>query len=126
MTPTLNEIRAAYTVVSARFHLSTRVSEPAIRIALAEAEQLSPDPFDLPAATLFAFARHARAFPGGFRTMTVLLAEAQCSRSGQHFSGTRQELGDWVRRVAVGTASFDDVRAWFGDRLMPFGESGLS
>ena len=126
MTPTLEEIRATYTLLSERFRLSPRVSDAAIRVALAEAEQLAADPFDLPAALLYCFARHARAFPGGFRTMTALLVEAQCARSGQHFTDSRLVLGAWVSRVAAGTASFEEVQAWMGQHLLPLGESGLS
>ena len=53
--PQLSAIVPAYAVIAAELGLPPRASEPAIRAALREADHLSDDIYDVPAALLFAF-----------------------------------------------------------------------
>lgn len=119
MFPTEDEVVEAYAWVSEQFALSAEISRPAIRAALREAEHLAEDAYESPAALLYAFARTPRAF-GGHRTMTVLLARAQVTSSGQRLDAPLAELGELVRRTGRRDADYEECRAFFADKLFPF------
>lgn len=100
--------------------LDARVSDPAIRVALREADHLADDVYDVPAALLFALGRNARCF-SGFRAMSVLVVEWHSKTLGFKLEATRAELATLLGEVAVRERSHEDVRAWIGARLLPFG-----
>lgn len=122
MFPTEDAIVEAYGVIRARFDLGPSVSRPAVRAALRDAEHLAEDIFESPAALLFAFARTPRAF-AGFRTMTVILAADQVRASGQRLTAGvgLAHLGERVEAVLRREATYEEIRAFFGDALFPFG-----
>ena len=120
MIPDPDAISRAYGVVAAELGLSPRVSETAVRVALREADHLSDDVYDVPAALLFAFGRHPRCFDG-FRTMSVLVIEWHAKTLGFKLEASRIELADVLTRVALDELSHEDVRAWVVQRMLPFG-----
>lgn len=95
-------------------------SLPALRAALREADHLADDVYDVPAALLFGFGRNARCFEA-FRMMSVLAIEWQAKTLGFKLEATPSELGEMLVRVAAHEVSYEDVRAWMGSRLLPFG-----
>jgi len=121
MFPSDAEIVEAYAEVAQRLGLGKATSDVAIRSALRDAEHLAEDIYESPAALLFAFARTPRAF-AGFRTMTVVLALAQVSSSGQTLGAGRVEaLGALVDRAHRREVTYEDVRGFFADALLPYG-----
>ena len=110
----------AWTTIARELGLPARSSDAAIRAALREADHLSDDVYDVPAALLFALGRNARCF-SGFRAMSVLVVEWHVKSLGFKLEATRAELADLLGRVAVRERTHDDVRTWIGGRLLPFG-----
>jgi hypothetical protein len=100
--------------------LPPRASDAAIRAALRGAGPLADDTYDVPAALLFALGRNARCF-SGFRAMSVLVVEWHAKTLGFKLEATRFELATLLGEVAVRERSHEDVRAWIGARLLPFG-----
>ncbi|HSO30925.1 MAG TPA: hypothetical protein VLT33_00375 [Labilithrix sp.] len=120
MIPDPDAVSRAYRVVAAELGLSPRVSETAVRVALREADHLSDDVYDVPAALLFAFGRHPRCFDG-FRAMSVLVVEWHTKTLGFKLEASRVELADLLTRVALDELTHEDVRAWVVQRMLPFG-----
>lgn len=100
--------------------LPPRASDAAIRAALREADHLADDVYDVPAALLFALGRNARCF-SGFRAMSVLVVEWHAKTLGFKLEATRTELASLLGEVAVRERSHEEVRAFIGARLLPFG-----
>jgi len=97
-----------------------RASETALRIALREADHLSDDVYDVPGALLFALGRTPRCF-AAFRAMSVLAVDWQTKSLGFKLEATPSELASVLGRVARREMPYEDVRAWVGERLLPFG-----
>lgn len=97
-----------------------RASVAAIRIAFREADHLTDDVYDAPAALLFALGRYPRCF-SGFRAMSVLVVEWHATTLGFKLEATRAELASKLGEIARREIEFEAVRTWFGARLLPFG-----
>lgn len=113
-------LAAAWLEIAKDLGLSPRASDAAIRAALREADHLADDVYDVPAALLFALGRNARCF-SGFRAMSVLVIEWHSKTLGFKLEASRAELASLLGEVAVRERSHEDVRAWIGARLLPFG-----
>jgi hypothetical protein len=110
----------AWVEIAKDLGLDARASDAAIRAALREADHLADDVYDVPAALLFALGRNARCF-SGFRAMSVLVVEWHAKTLGFKLEATRAELAELLGDVAIRERSHEDVRAWIGARLLPFG-----
>jgi hypothetical protein len=110
----------AYARIAPDLGVEPRVSETALRIALREADHLADDVFDVPGALLFALGRTPRCF-SAFRAMSVLVVEWQTKSLGFKLEATRQELAATLVRVALRELTYEEVRAWVAERLLPFG-----
>ena len=113
-------LASAWIEIAKELGLPDRASDAAIRAALREADHLTDDVYDVPAALLFALGRNARCF-AGFRAMSVLVVEWHAKTLGFKLEATRAELATMLGEVAVRERSHEDVRAWMGARLLPFG-----
>lgn len=120
MIPDPEAVARAYAVIAPDLGLTVRASEAAIRVALREADHLSDDVYDVPAALLFALGRYPRCF-SGFRAMSVLVVEWHTKTLGFKLSATRPELADVLTRVALREMTHEEVRAWVVERMLPFG-----
>jgi hypothetical protein len=118
--PDPEAVARAYAVIAPELGLTARASEAAIRVALREADHLSDDVYDVPAALLFALGRYPRCF-SGFRAMSVLVVEWHTKTLGFKLSATRPELADVLTRVALREMTHEEVRAWVVERMLPFG-----
>ncbi len=120
MIPDPEAISRAYVLIAPELGLSPRSSEAAIRIALREADHLSDDVYDVPAALLYALGRHARCF-GGFRAMSVLVVEWHTKTLGFKLEASPSELAEVLTRVTLNELTHRDVKAWVLERMLPFG-----
>lgn len=120
MVPSSEAVLRAYERLAPRLGLSPRASATAIRVALREADHLADDIYDVPAAMLFAFGRYPRCF-AGFRTMSVLVVAWYASSLGFKLDASPSELEKMLVSVARSESTFDEVRAWMGEKLLPFG-----
>jgi hypothetical protein len=113
-------IARAYVRIARDLGLPERHNEAGIRAALREADHLADDVYDVPGALLFALGRNARCF-AGFRAMSVLVVEFHAKSLGFKLEATRPELAGWLTKIALRDASYDEVRGWVAERLLPFG-----
>ena len=120
MIPDAEAIATAFPVIAEELGLPARVSEAALRAALREADHLSDDVYDVPAALLFTLGRYPRCF-SAFRAMSVLVVEWHTKTLGFKLAATSLELGDVLVRVARREMTHEEVRAWVVDRMLPFG-----
>jgi hypothetical protein len=120
MIPDPEAVARAYALVAPDLGLPSRESDAAIRVALREADHLSNDVYDVPAALLFSLGRHPRCF-AGFRAMSVLVVEWHTKTLGFKLEASRPELAEVLTRVALGELTHDDVKSWVVDRMLPFG-----
>jgi hypothetical protein len=118
--PDPEAVAQAYALIASELGLPPRLSAAAIRIALREADHLSNDVYDVPAALLFTLGRHPRCF-AGFRAMSVLVVEWHTSVLGFKLETSRPALNGVLTRVALGEMSHDDVKDWVVHRMLPFG-----
>lgn len=120
MIPDPEAIASAYATIAPELGVPPRASEAAIRVALREADHLSDDVYDVPAALLFALGRHSRCF-AGFRAMSVLVIEWHTKTLGFKLEASRPELAEVLTRVALDELTHEDVKAWVVQRMLPFG-----
>lgn len=120
MIPNPEAVARAYALIAPQLGLPIRASEAAIRVALREADHLSDDIYDVPAALLFALGRYPRCF-AGFRAMSVLVVEWHTKTLGFKLEASRPELGGLLTRVALHELTHEEVRAWVLERMLPFG-----
>ena len=110
----------AYERIAPELGVDSKASETALRIALREADHLADDVYDVPGALLFAFGRTPRCF-SAFRAMSVLVVDWQTKTLGFKLEASPSELGVVLGRVALREMSYEDVRGWVAERLVPFG-----
>jgi hypothetical protein len=113
-------IAKAYVRIARELGLPERHNEAGIRAAMREADHLADDVYDVPAALLFALGRNPRSF-SGFRAMSVLVVEFHAKSLGFKLEATRAELAQWLTKIALRDTSYEEVRAWVAERLLPFG-----
>ncbi len=110
----------AYKRIAPELGVDPGSSEAALRIAIREADHLADDIYDVPAALLFALGRTPRCFRA-FRAMSVLAVEWQTKVLGFRLEATPSELAGILGRVALREIDHEGVKAWVGERLLPFG-----
>jgi hypothetical protein len=116
--PSADEILAGYPFAARRWKLVGEPSGLAILAAVEDATTLAAsDPYSEPAALFFAFARRPRAFPGAWRTMPALLALNQARSIGCRLRTDSRELNTLLVRIASRELGFDEVQAFFAERL---------
>jgi hypothetical protein len=110
----------AYERIAGELGTNPKASETALRIALREADHLADDVYDIPGALLFVLGRTPRCF-GAFRAMSVLVVDWHTATLGFKLETGPTELGEVLERVARREWSYEEVRAWVAERLLPFG-----
>ena len=110
----------AYARIAPELGVEAKASETALRIALREADHLADDVYDIPGALLFALGRTPRCF-SAFRTMSVLVVDWQTKTLGFRLEATPSELASVLVKVTLRELSYEDVRAWVAERMLPFG-----
>lgn len=113
-------LACAYLRLAPDLGTAARASETALRVALREADHLADDVYDVPAALLFALGRTPRCF-AAFRAMSVLVVEWYAKSLGFKLEAGRLELASILVRVARREMTYEEVRSWVAERLLPFG-----
>jgi len=120
MIPDAAALALAYRTVAVELGVDPRVSEPALRAAMREADHLADDIYDVPAALLFTLGRYPRGF-AAFRAMSALVVEWHAKTLGFKLEASPSELSSILTRVARREMAHEEVRAWVVDRMLPFG-----
>jgi len=120
MIPDPEALARAYEVLATELGVPSRHSAIAIRLAMREADHLADDTYDVPAALLYSLGKTPRCF-AGFRCMSVLIVEWYTHVLGFKLTASCNELCDVLLGVACSRLSYDDVKGWMFDRLLPFG-----
>lgn len=102
-----------------RHGYSGEFNEVGLRAALTDARALAQHPEDEPAAVFFALAAHAKSLAGSWRTLPALVAMNRAAERGYRLRATLADYSALLVPIASRTMSFDEVRAWFADRLEP-------
>jgi hypothetical protein len=110
----------AHARIAAELGLPPNASETALRVALREADHLSDDLYDVPAALLFALGRTPRCF-AAFRAMSVLVVMFHAKALGFRLELSPKALGALLTRIARRELAFEDVRSTIARNLVPFG-----
>jgi hypothetical protein len=114
--PSCEEIIEGWAFVARRLGRAVAVNRSAVAAAVAEARELAPVAADEPAALFYAFCRHPRALPGGWRVMPRLLAGMHCRRLGLRLRADADELDGLRTEIVTARLSFQETRLWFRNR----------
>jgi len=115
-----SSLAKAYARIAPQWGIEPKVSETALRIALREADHLADDIFDVPGALLFALGRTPRCF-SAFRAMSILVVEWHTKTLGFKLEAKRADLATILTKVANRDMTYEEVRGWMVERLLPFG-----
>ena len=113
------QLVAAYDFVAKRYGIQGVANESAIDRALAFQRELHPEPHEQPAALFYAFSRYPRCFPGAFRPMAALIAKNSARHHGFELRASAEELDRLLFAGTAQRASYEEIRDWFGRRLVP-------
>lgn len=105
------------TILAAFGAAGFEVSEKAVRAAVQEARALARWPIDEPAALFFAFAQRPRAVPKLSAKTALFLARDQVRALGLGLSVADDELRELRMRIVERRVTYEDVRAWFAERI---------
>lgn len=120
MIPSAAAVQSGVEAVASALGVSARVSGPALRVALAEADQLCADVYDAPAALLYVFGRHPRCFET-YRAMSALVVAWHAHTLGFKLEVGLDAIADALRRVTLDELDYEGVRTWLGGHLLPYG-----
>jgi hypothetical protein len=116
----LPDVLRRWPAVAQRFGRLDLHSPTAISGALLRAQLLAGgDPRREPVAVFFAFAETRAAFPGAWRLMSGLLAEAQARTNGLLLEPPGEALEQLCIAVLYRRVTFDDVARQFDEWLTP-------
>jgi hypothetical protein len=111
--PSAEGIIEGWGFVARRLGRNGVVNRSAVEAVITEARDLARTEADEPAALFYAFARHPRAFLGGWRVMPRLLAGMHCRRVGLRLKAGADELDQLRARIVVDRVPFAEVNRWF-------------
>lgn len=116
MLPSADEVIAPLPFLARRFGLpdATATTMRTIAVDLDEARALATDPRDEPAAIFHALARRARGLGPWWGLLPRYLAQAS-TPADSSFPSDRSDMVRMRTRVAMQTATFEDVRRYFLD-----------
>ncbi len=119
MIPSAESILGAHAFLARRFGLTSAPSEAGVRNALAMARALATQDTDEPAALFFALAMFPRALGDAWRVLPAVVAINHAVSLGLRLRMTRDELLPFYGAIVTRTATFEEVRAWFGKHMDP-------
>jgi len=117
--PALRHILGTYTFLARRHGWKAPLDQLLVQSCLKEARQLAAGEQDEPAALFYVFSKAWARLGDACAVLPDLLARNQARAVGLELVASPDEQRALRLRIAEGGVPFDDVRAWFGERLRP-------
>lgn len=120
MIPSLTALLQGYAFFTRANGLEPAHDKARLAEALQEAAELAAEnPADEPAALLFALTRRPRALVEGWDYPVICATNLARMRGDALVIGEQIHLDTLRLRIVVGTASFEEVRAWVAEHVRP-------
>ena len=119
MIPALRHILGTHTFLARRHGWKARLDEIMVQGCLREARQLALAERDEPAALFYVFCKAWQRLGDACGVLPDLLARNHARAVGLELTATPDEQRALRLRIAGGGVPFDEVRAWFDERMRP-------
>ncbi len=119
MIPALRHILGTHTFLARRHGWKDQLDQILVQGCLKEARTLATEPRDEPAALFYVFSKAWSRLGDACAVLPDLLARNHARSVGLELLASPDEQRALRLRIAEGGVTFDEVRAWFGDRLRP-------
>lgn len=117
--PALRHIIATHTFLSRRHGWKAPLDEIMVQGCLKEARQLAAGEKDEPAALFYVFSKAWQRLGDACAVLPDLLSRNHARAVGLTLAASPEEQKALRMQIAGGAVRFDEVRAWFGQRLKP-------
>jgi hypothetical protein len=117
--PALRHILGTHTFLARRHGWKAPLDQILVQGCLKEARALASADRDEPAALFYVFSKAWNRLGDACAVLPDLLARNHARAVGLELSATAEEQRALRLRIAEGAVTFDEVRAWFGERLRP-------
>lgn len=119
MIPALRHIIGTHTFLARRHGWKAPLDELLVQGCLKEARTLAMAERDEPAALFYVFSKAWARLGDACAVLPDLLSRNHARAVGFALSASPDEQRDLRLRIAAGSVSFADVRAWFGAHVQP-------
>lgn len=119
MIPALRHILATHTFLARRHGWKAPLDEILVQGCLKEARQLAAMERDEPAALFFVFSKAWARLGDACAVLPDLLSRNHARAVGLELGASPEDQRALRLRVAAGSATFADVRAWFSANARP-------
>ncbi len=117
MIPALRHIHATHTFLARRHGWKGPLDQLLVQACLKEARQLVTSDRDEPAALFYVFSKSWARLGDACAVMPDLLSRNHARAVGLELSATPEEQQALRLRIALDGVPFEEVRAWFAERL---------
>jgi hypothetical protein len=117
--PALRHILGTHTFLARRHGWKDRLDHLFVQSCLKEARSLAPEARDEPAALFYVFSKAWARLGDACAVLPDLLARNHARSVGLELGASPDEQRALRLRIAAGGVPFDEVRAWFDQRLRP-------
>lgn len=124
MIPALRHILGTHTFLARRHGWKAPLDHLLVQSCLKEARQLAAGERDEPAALFYVFCKAWARLGDACAVLPDLLARNHARAVGLELAVPPEEQRALRLRIAEGGVPFDEVRAWFAERLRPPGHDG--
>jgi hypothetical protein len=123
--PALRHILGTHTFLARRHGWKDRLDQILVQGCLKEARALATEPRDEPAALFYVFSKAWTRLGDACAVLPDLLARNHARSVGLELTATPDEQRAFRLRIVEGGVPFEEVRAWFGERMRsPTGAPG--
>jgi hypothetical protein len=122
--PALRHILGTHTFLARRHGWKDRLDHLLVQSCLKEARSLAATDRDEPAALFYVFSKAWSRLGDACAVLPDLLARNHARAVGLDLWASPDEQRALRLRIAEGGVPFEEVRAWFGERLHPLGALG--
>lgn len=119
MIPSILSLLQAASWVERRYGFVEGPSHRTIFDCYWAADGLNPTEHDEPAALFFVFCSEEQRLGRVWRVLPKILAQNQARSLGLQLVATEEDLDALRDAVADGKATYEEVRAWFAERIGP-------
>ena len=117
MIPALRHILATHTFLARRHGWKAPLDQIMVQGCLREARQLVQTDRDEPAALFYVFCKAWARLGDACAVLPDLLARNHARSVGLELAATPEEQRDLRLRIVRGGVSFEEVRAWYAERV---------